>query len=133
MSLGSILFGLRKSFGQERRAAARRLLAVAHAFQAEHRQRVGVQNPFPYHDSSRPGEYPRRRTGQGQAGVIVEPESEGQVAKQLFVDVGYSEDVPYMQLLVDRAQRLGLETTLEEIRPRLEAIAGDVTAAAARG
>lgn len=131
MSLGGILFGFKRAMANERRAAARRLLAVAEAFAAEHRQRIGVQNPFPYHDSSRPGEYPRRRTG--QAGVAIEPDAEAAVMRQLYVDVGYAEEVYYMQMLADRAQRLGLEDTLEAVRPRLEAIAGDVRASAKGG
>ena len=53
-----------------RQEAAKRLLRAALFFQAQHQQRLGVSNPRPHKTPSRPGEYPRKRTGAGQASVV---------------------------------------------------------------
>jgi len=122
----SITSNVRSAYGDLRKRIGLALAAAAAELVSEHQRRIGVMNPRPYLDSSRPGEYPRKRTGFGQANVFYLPASPAEIAEAGHVDVGYGENAFYMQALVDNQGRLGIEDTLEEMRPRLEAIVAAV-------
>jgi hypothetical protein len=124
----SITSNVRGVFGDLRKRLGLALAAAAAELVSEHQRRIGIANPRPYLDSSRPGEYPRKRTGFGQANVFYLPKSPAEIAAAGHVDVGYGENAFYMQALVDNQGRLGIEDTLEEMRPRLEAIVAAVAA-----
>lgn len=124
----SITSGVRAAYGDLRKRIGLALAAAATELVTEHQRRIGVMNPRPYLNSSKPGEYPRKRTGFGQANVIYLPASPAEIAELGHVDVGYAENAFYMQALVDNQGRLGIEETLEDLRPRLEAIVAAVAA-----
>lgn len=125
---------IRAAYAALRLRTGETLLAVATAVAREHRSRLGVQNPPPdYLESSRPGEYPRRRTGRGQRSVTVEPAIAEEAGERGYVDVGHEQDAWYMQWLADRAQRRGLADTLADMRGELERIAGHARLTAAAG
>lgn len=105
-------------------AAAKGLLAAALTLETELRRRVSVPNPPPYHNSSKPGEYPRLRTGAGQKSIAHEPATLAEVMKEGIVRVGYRAGAgDHMQILEERRQRLGVEKTLQDLRARLARIA----------
>jgi|SRR5579883_840524 len=106
-----------------KRRAAANLLAAAVFFENAHRQRLGVPNPPPHADSSKPGEYPRLRTGFGQKGLTHYPRTVAEVAKLGYVRVGFVENARYMVILEVARDRLGLLRTLEDLRPQLAALA----------
>lgn len=122
MSVGSIQAKIRSSFADIRGRTGLALAAAAATFVTEHQRRVGTANPRPYLDSSKVGEYPRVRTGFGQANVFYLPTSPDEIARKGYVDAGYGENAFYMQALVDNQGRLGIEQTLEDIRPQLEQV-----------
>lgn len=110
------------AFASARLEMAKRLLAAAIAFQAEHRKRLNVANPPPHDNSSRPGQYPKKRTGFGQSQVSYEPTSPAEVARELVVRVGISRPGFYLEVLALDRGRKGLIDTLNEMRGRLEGI-----------
>lgn len=106
-----------------REAAAQRLLAAAIHLQSAHRMRLNVSNPRPYRTPAPRGEYPRKRTGIGQAGVLVVPTDPGQVARDGRVRVGHSQSAAYLAYLAGRGWK-GLLDTLAAETPRLRQILG---------
>jgi len=78
-------------------------------------EKIGVSNPKPHNSPSRPGEFPKKRTGFGQAGVAFEPSSkEAIIAAGLFVKLGYIENAFYMELLVQKYKRLGIDELMKQ-------------------
>lgn len=111
---GDLLTGLRKLI-------AERLLAAAEELREEHKERLNIPNPPPHLDSSRPGEYPRRRTGVGRESVIVAPDDTAAVSRTLTTRVGHTVEALYMNDLL-RSGRLGLWETTQDILPVLREI-----------
>ncbi len=109
---------------QVRREGAARLLRAAVYFQAEHMRRVGKSNPQPYKTPSLEGDYPRKRTGAGQAGVVYAPDTPEQIAREGRVRIGQMANSWYMLLLEFHRNRLGYQQTLADLRPRIAAILG---------
>lgn len=121
----------RKDFANEARMEmAKRLAAAAIFFVTHHQQRVGVPNPSPFTNPSRPGEYPRKRTGFGQKSVIMVPTDPNEIARTLKVTVGYARAAFYMPHLEFVMARLGLQNTLNDLEPQLRAILGSKATAA---
>lgn len=115
------------AFGDVRQALARKLVAAAVMLVSEHKKRLSVGNPAPHDSPSRPGEYPRARTGFGRAQVDFEPKAPAAVATSLEVVVGLREPGWYLEHLAAERDRLGLTQTAADLRARLEAlIAGEV-------
>lgn len=113
-----------------REAAARRLLAVAVTAQTELKRRLNVSNPRPHKTPSKPGEWPKKRTGWGQGHVFYQPSTLGEVVNTLSVRLGYGVSAAYMLYLSgQRLKRKGLKDLLREIRPLLAKlqVRGDVT------
>jgi hypothetical protein len=110
--------------GELRQKAAQKLLAVAAHFVTVHMGFLNVSNPRPYVTPSKPGEYPRKRTGFGQRSVLFQPSSvTGVISEGLKVRVGYLANAKYMLILELYRRRLGLLETLRRTKPQLQAIA----------
>ncbi len=99
------------------RQAAEMLLRIVVLFENTHRNRVGKANPPPYTDSSKPGEYPRLRTGGGQRGLTHEPASVAEVMKTGVIRVGFTTNARHMLILELARDRKGLLDTLADLRP----------------
>ena len=106
-----------------RKAAANGLVRAAEMFQNQMFQRVSVPNPPPHKDSSKPGEYPRLRTGEGQRAIAKLPSTIGEVMRSLKVSVGFQAGKAHLLILELKRNRLGLQKTLEDLKPVLSALA----------
>jgi len=107
-----------------REEMARRLVACAVFFVGQHQIRLNKSNPAPHTTPSRPGEYPRKRTGFGQKSVKLATTDLGDITRTLTVTVGYDALAPYMPHLEIVQNRLGLANTLNDLVPQLGAIVG---------
>ena len=95
---------------------ARRLIKAAELFAVEHSRRLGTPNPKPFLDSSKPGEYPRMRTGRGMRSLTVQPESPNQIARDLSVRVVIDDNAFYLGVLSEKMKRLGLLDTADAMK-----------------
>ncbi|QVL32344.1 hypothetical protein KIH39_00040 [Telmatocola sphagniphila] len=96
-----------------------RLLRTVVDFIGEHQKKVGISNPNPYLTPSEEGEFPRKRTGFGQASLTYEPASLDVIRQTWEIRVGYIENAFYMELLVTHFNRLGLEESMRQQRDRI--------------
>jgi hypothetical protein len=103
-----------------RQAIAENLLSAAVFFQAQHMQRLNKSFP----PASKVGQYPAKRTGHLQASIVYEPESVPEVARNLYVTVGYGKTASYGSILEFQKKRLGLMQTLKDLQPQLSALVG---------
>lgn len=104
---------------------ARRLLAAAVLYQTEHRKRLNVSNPAPYlpATTSRPGEYPRARTGFGRDNVAYEPATvQGVIDAGFVVRLGYRASAWYMGYLEAERRRKGLVSTFDDLKGQIRAV-----------
>jgi hypothetical protein len=92
-------------------------------FDNQRSQRVSTPNPPPYKDSSKPGEYPRLRTGEGQRALTRLPTEFGEVMRVLRVQVGFVAGKAHLLILEMKRGRLGLQKTLEDLKPILSKLA----------
>lgn len=99
------------------------LIAAALFLQARHKQALNLSNPRPYKTPSQPGEYPRKRTGQLQAGVLYHPTSAAEAGRTGRVAIGYSPQAFYGGILEARG-RLGLIDTLRKFQAQIVALIG---------
>src|SRR5262249_52542965 len=106
-----------------REAVAESLLRAAVHLQVAHKDRLAINNPPPYLNSAQPGEYPRKRTGVGQAGVMIVPTSRQEVIRTLRCRGGHAASTFYLVALANRGWK-GLLDTLEIELPKLEQILG---------
>jgi hypothetical protein len=90
------------------------LLAAKH-FAEIHSKRLSVPNPAPHANSSRPGEYPRSRTGNLARSVAYTPTVPAKVAESLTVTIGYKPEAFYGGILENKMRRLGLRKTLMDV------------------
>ena len=100
-------------------ASAKGLLRAAVYVQTHLMQRLNK----PYPPASKPGQYPAKRTGHGQAGVLYEPESIDEVARRQAVKIGYVENVFYMGILEAFKERLGLVKTMKDLGDQIDILA----------
>ncbi len=112
-------------------AAAIGLLRAAVFLQLQLRQRLERKvNDYQNSNPSAPGEYPAVVTGALRDGVLYEPTTPAQVAKEGEVRVGYAANTNYGAILELRKKRLGIEKTVQDLLPQLSALAVE---GAARG
>lgn len=129
--------------------AASRLLDAALYFQAQHMQRLNTsaqperrrvkfrkgdfiispagrkitsRTVTVYTNPSKPGEYPHKRTGFGQANVLYGPQTAEEVAKDLTVKLGVSAGGSYLEILEFLRDRKGFLDTMREIEPQIKTI-----------
>lgn len=123
------------TFSKIRKEAAEILLVCAVRFEQVHSQRVSVANPPPYlpATTSKPGEYPRLRTGAGQKALTHQPASVAEVMQTGYVRVGFVESDHHLLILElwKKGARLGMLRTLEDIKPQLQALIGSMGSAGA--
>jgi hypothetical protein len=105
-------------FQQIQLAAAKGMLEAALLFVEEYRKRVSVPNPAPYKNSSRPGEYPRLRTGEGRRQLVLDPPTVAGAKSKGFVWVRFTGDA-HLYLLEYYAERLGLERTMLDMKSQM--------------
>lgn len=116
-----------KILAQFENATAQKLQLVGTRFRVVHDGKLSVANPWPYHDSSKPGEYPRTRTGAGRAALTQEPISiQGIKDAGMVTRIGFIATEPHLLYLelakkIER-RRKGLLDTLNEILAELRAI-----------
>ena len=111
----------RIAFTRIKRNAARGILRAAEFFVEEFKKRVSIPNPFPYLHSSKPGEYPKLRTGAGRAQLRLYPSTVAAVEGTGFLRVYYVGD-QHLLTLEQRWDRLGLEIALDDLRPQIAQI-----------
>lgn len=104
------------------RSTAEGLLLCAETLKVNLRARLNVLNPPPYKNSSKPGEYPRRRTGTGRESLEVIPSTLEEAVRTLKVRLRYQPQGWYMLFLERYRDRLGLEHTLREFLPLLRTL-----------
>ena len=101
------------------REMAKRLLRAATFFQVQHMNRVSRPNVKigrKWVDNSKPGEYPRLRTGHGRAGVVMDASSiDDVVANGMRIRIGQSQASWYMPFLELERDRLGYIKSAEEL------------------
>jgi hypothetical protein len=104
---------------------AQRLLRTAVFFVDQYKRRVNVSNPRPYTTPSKPGEYPRVRTGHGRDSVTFGPtDVQGIIDADMKIRIGVmpiGKDSNYMLILELRKNRLGFKHTMEDLREQLRA------------
>jgi hypothetical protein len=112
------------AYGELRKSIAKRLIVAAVTLANEHQKNLSVGNPSPHDTPSKPGEYPRLRTGFGRAQVTADPMDVTAVEKSLSVTVSIREAGWYLEWLVEGQGRLGLLDTFEEHRQRISQLVG---------
>ena len=102
---------------------ARRLQRTATFFQQHLQQRLSVSNPKPYLNSSVPGQYPRKRTGNLIANIIWGPTSvAGIFGAGMKVRIGINQPGHYGIILEFFRKRLGFIQTMNDLKPVLQAM-----------
>jgi len=105
--------------------AARRILRSMVYYLKAHKRRLGVSNPAPYEDSSRPGEYPRKRTGNLIANVTFAPSTVQEVIDAGFkIRAGLAAGARYGAILELAKSRLGFIRTMDDLEDLLRAMLG---------
>ena len=108
-----------------KKEAAQRLQRAAVFFVTNHQSRLGISNPRPHKTPSLPGQYPRKRTGFGIAGIITAPTSAAGIAAEGYrVRIGQIENSSYMLILELYKNRLGFKRTADDLRDRIKIILG---------
>ena len=114
-----------KAAGQEiRDQLARRMTAAVLYFVAQHQQKLNVSNPIPHLNPSKPGEYPKKRTGFLQSSVAFSPGTLPEISRDLSISIGYDANAFYGPVLEVMRNRLGLVATLHAVLPQMTAIIG---------
>jgi hypothetical protein len=102
---------------------AKRLQRTAQWFWQQHVRRLSVSNPRPYEDSSKRGEYPRKRTGNLIGNVIWGPMAVPAIISADYkVRMGLAQPGRYGAILEFFKHRLGFLKTLQDLRPLLKAM-----------
>lgn len=104
-------------------ATAPRLLAMAVLFQTEFMHRLNRFNPPPYNTPSVDGEYLKKRTGNLQGGIQIDPTDPNKIKTQKFVRVAYSANVYYGAIWEISGRRKGMRDCLKEIENQLAKVA----------
>lgn len=101
-----------------RAEAAERLLGAATFLQQKLRAELNVAYP----PASKPGEFPRRRTGNLREQILVVPDTaKGVLRAGLRAKLGYGKKARYGGTLENRLRRLGLRAILNKYRGALPA------------
>ena len=107
-----------------REELARRMAAAVIFMTNYHQDKLNISNPFPHLTPSKPGEYPRKRTGFLQKSVAFTPDSIPEIAKTLRIRIGYDANAFYGPRLEIIMKRLGLVKTLKDCAKPMAAILG---------
>lgn len=87
------------------------MLKFARAVVNEHKEQLGV----PYPPSSRPGEFPRRRTGNLRKSTVVRPIRVDEIRRTGQVKVGFLERAFYGEILEYSMDRMGLSASIDKV------------------
>lgn len=102
---------------------AERLLAAAVFYQTQLMQRLNKMNPRPWKTPSKPGEYPRKRTGFAQSNILASAKSIKEVIDQgMTVKLGVATNAAYLLILEFYRGRKGFLDLMTEIEPQIKAI-----------
>lgn len=113
------MFNVDLLFHAIRDTQARKLIAAAEFVKRQHAARISVPNPAPHKTPSKPGEYPRLRTGKGRAGLISFPTTLPEVIRTQQVVVSFADSAWYMLALERRWGRLGLNRTFADFKEKI--------------
>jgi len=103
--------------------AAKRIQRAAVFFKDVHQGKLAVSNPRPHTTPSKPGEYPRKRTGALQKHVAIEfLDTNSIIANGLKTRIGIPANVVYGMFLELNMDRLGFAETAELTEPLIRAI-----------
>lgn len=112
-----------QAFEQVKREAAQRLQRAAVFYMTQHQMKLSVSNPLPYLTPSKPGEYPRKRTGAGIGSVLFAPvDAQGIIDGGFKVRIGIARNAWYMLHLENNMDRLGFQDTLRLLRREINTI-----------
>ena len=100
-----------------RTAAALELLGIGLFIRDKHRRHLSKQN-LDGKTPSRPGEFPRRVTGNLIAETVCVPDTVDKIERSLTVSVGYTRKAIYGRYL-SQAGRLTIEDTVKKYLPAL--------------
>lgn len=101
---------------------AGRMLVAAVYLASQHQQKLGKSNPAPHNKPSKPGEYPRKRTGFLQKSVGWSPGNVLAVKTAKKIQIGYDANAFYGPVLEIMQKRLGLLKTFTDLLPQLSVI-----------
>lgn len=103
--------------------AARRVARAAVYVQQYHQQRLSISNPRPYETSSKPGEYPRKRTGALVGAIVTDSlKNSDIIGRGIKAKIGVLKSALYGLILEEKKQRLGFKRTAEDTRKFVKAI-----------
>lgn len=98
--------------------AAERLLAALKELQKLAKEAFGKAYP----PASKPGQYPRKRTGNLVRNLIIVPNTAAEIVRrQLHAGLGYGRRAPYGKILEDHRARLGLKEIVKRNKKVLAA------------
>lgn len=101
-----------------RTLAAERLLRALKKLQKLAQQEFGTHYP----PASKPGQFPRRRTGNLVRSIQIVPDTVGEIVRrQLTCGLGYGPRAPYGKILEEFRKRLGLAAVVRKHRAILVA------------
>lgn len=109
--------------GDLRQQLADRLLRMGVLLQTTQKTRMSVPNPAPHKNPSKPGQYPKLRTGFARGATTLQPSAPEDVKRTLTIRVGFLSNAFYAAVLELLRGRLGLRRTLDDLRGRLQVIA----------
>lgn len=102
--------------------AGQLLIAAAITLQSAYKQKVSQSYP----PASKPGQYPRWRTGTGREATGYEPEAPDEAGRAGAVRIGWSKSGDHMGILEYFRGRKGLRDVGRELRGQLQAILDQV-------
>ena len=104
------------------RLAGSLLIAAAITMQTAYKRHVSASFP----PASKPGEYPRWRTGTGREATGYDPEAPDEAGRARAVRVGWGKSGDHMGILEYFRGRKGLRDVGQELRGQLQAILDQV-------
>lgn len=101
------------------REAAKRLLAAGQAIVDEARDDFSVPNPYPHTNSSKAGQFPRLRTGDLDAGIVMDAKHPAHVIQNGFVvKIGIKRKVAYGITLMKKG-RLSVKDSYLRVKAKV--------------
>jgi hypothetical protein len=106
-----------------REDATKLLLVAAITLQTEHVKDLNKSNPRPHRNPAPRGEFPRKRTGNLQAGILIDPPDLQAIKATLSVRVGYSRNADYGAYLGAKGWKWIIDT-LTRVEGRIAQLTG---------
>ena len=104
------------------REAAKRMLAAGKAIVEEAHADFSVPNPYPYTNSSKAGQFPRLRTGELNAGIVMDAKHPAHVIRNGFVlKIGIKRKVDYGITLMKKG-RLSVKDSYLRVKAKVDQI-----------